>query len=190
MIRADWIASLRAALADVERLLDAPPAPDAGVGSQPTTDTERPPFEPPDADAEPEIEAERHAIVRTWATLVRTAEDGALDACPLVATMFAAVACSYEGAEGDPPVMGVLMAIRETVTGWSHAEGESNVFAPVAYADLLLMMRRIDVAMALVKSDALRRGGGRGAPPTPASACRVSTARRRRPPLPRRSRKT
>jgi hypothetical protein len=58
-------------------------------------------------------------------------------------------------------VMGVLMAIRETVTAWSHAEGESNVFAPVSYADLVLLMRRIDVAMALVKTDHVRRVGAR-----------------------------
>src|SRR5580700_8389672 len=41
---------------------------------------------------------------------------------PLDATLFAVVASVYEGAEDDPPVMGVLMAIRETVTAWSHAE--------------------------------------------------------------------
>jgi hypothetical protein len=145
--RADWIAGVRAKLADLERMLDAPPD---GARS----DTDRPP-----PDSEPTIEQERHAIADAWTTLHRPEGDEALDDGTLIATLFASVACVYEGAEAAPPVMGVLMAIRDTVRGWSHARGGDTLFARVSFADLALMVRRVDVAMALVKSDDRRRGG-------------------------------
>jgi hypothetical protein len=127
----------------------------------PPPDTAPPPpggFAPPD---EPNPEEERYAIGCAWKTLTESVDrDTALDACPLVATLFASVVSVYEGAEDDPPVMGVLMAIRETVCAWSQAESADTVFADVARVDLALMVRRVDVAMALVKSDAAQARGG------------------------------
>ena len=146
MTRADWIADVRAKLADLERMLEAPPD---GARS----DTDRPP-----PDSEPTIEQERHAIEDAWTTLHRPEGDEALDDGTLIATLFASVACVYEGAEGDPPSMGVLMAIRDTVCAWSHARSGSTLFASVSFADLALLMRRVDVAMRLVKIDASRAG--------------------------------
>ena len=157
MTRADWIAGMRTALTELGRLLDAPPH---DVKSDEPPDSDRPSPDPkrPSPDCEPDIEEERYAIACAWSTVLDSEDDNAIDACPLVATMFTALASVYEGAEGDPPSMGVLMAIRETVSAWSHAHSESTLFSPVAYADLTLLARRIDVAMALVKCDAIRAG--------------------------------
>ena len=54
--------------------------------------------------------------------------------------------------------MGVLMAIRDTVRAWSHSDSSSTLFASVSFADLALLMRRVDVAMRVVKIDASRAG--------------------------------
>jgi hypothetical protein len=75
-------------------------------------------------------------------------------------TLFAAVAAVYEGAEDDPPICGVLQAIRDTLKGWAQATGETELFASVPYPDLVLLMRRIDVAMAMARREALRARRG------------------------------
>jgi hypothetical protein len=149
--RAEWIARVRAALADAGHLLDAPP----DDATPPGPDAERASRIAPD---DPDPEEERHAVARAWRSMLDAEPDVALDGCPLVATLFTAVACSYEGAEDDRPAVGVLMAIRETVAAWSRSNGESTVFASVAYADLALLARRVDVVIALVRDDAARGG--------------------------------
>ena len=79
---------------------------------------------------------------------------------PITGLLFAAVALVYEQAERAPPVCGVLHAIRETVEGWAHNRGESTLFASVPFADLALMVRRIDLAIALVRADVCAAKGG------------------------------
>jgi hypothetical protein len=120
------------------------------------------PTEPPPPPARkptyPDEEDERYAIGEAWHVMMDARRDGDIAAGPMTGLLFAALACVYEGAEGDPPVMGVLMAIRDTVRAWSHTRSGSTLFASVGYADLALLVRRVDVAMALVKSDAIRAG--------------------------------
>ena len=121
------------------------------------------PTNPPPPDSRPTFpdqEDELFAIGEAWHVMMDPRRDKAITDGPITGLLFACVAFVYEQAEGDPPVCGVLHAIRETIEGWAHNRGESTLFSSVSYADLALMVRRVDLALALVRSDT----AGEGAP--------------------------
>jgi hypothetical protein len=123
------------------------------------------PLPPPDTDPPPpsepsvydlDADAEFTAIEIAWEDIVAGVnEDGArfnLAGHPLLAWLFAACSSGpYEGAEGDPPAIGILRGARETVEGWADSHNESTIFAEVSYADLGMLARRLDAAIMLVK---------------------------------------
>jgi len=93
-----------------------------------------------------------HALDDAWSGIIDTRDEGSTDDRPLVALLFAAVAGgSYEGAEADSPAVAVLRAIRATVNGWARAHSGSTLFASVAFVDLHLLRRRLDVAIQIVR---------------------------------------
>jgi hypothetical protein len=95
--------------------------------------------------------AELRALDEAWSDILDPRLDGLHDRS-LFSLMFAAlVGGPYEDAEGDSPAVAVLRAIRETVEGWAHAHSGSTLFASVAFADLHMMTRRIDVAIQIVR---------------------------------------
>ena len=100
--------------------------------------------------APPDQDAELYAIGEAWEVMWDPRREQGITAGPLTGLLFAAVALVYESAEGDPPVCGVLHAIRATIEGWAHTHGGSTLYSSVSYADLALMVRRIDLAVALV----------------------------------------
>jgi hypothetical protein len=114
----------------------------------------------PTAPRDPEKDrGERRTVSKAWEYLMdpRSAEE--VQEGAMLGVMFAALALPYKHAEGDPPVCGVLHALRSTVEGWAHSRGDSLHFASVSFADLFLMVRRLDVVIALVRRDAQEEGG-------------------------------
>ncbi len=130
--------------------------------SRPDVPTEPPPPAAPRKPAFPDEDDERCAIGDAWEVMMDPRKDDDVVDGPITGLLFSAVSLVYEEAEGDPPVFGVLHAIRSTVEGWAHNHGESTLYSSVSFADLSLMLRRIDVVVALVRSDARarRREGG------------------------------
>ena len=121
------------------------------------------PTDPPPPDRKPTYPDEgdeRYAIGEAWHVMMNPRREDDLAAGPLTGLLFASVALVYERAEGEPPVCGVLHAIRETVEGWAHNRGESTLFASVSFADLALMVRRVDLAIALVRAEVYAAKGG------------------------------
>src|SRR5579863_9534866 len=104
------------------------PSPDVEPTSEPEPSV---PEEPPPEPFPILPEAERYAIRCAWKTVTGQKDNDPFYQCPMVATLFAAVAGVYEGAEDDPPICGVLQAIRDTLNGWAHATGETELFASV-----------------------------------------------------------
>ncbi len=136
---------------------DPPPEGDAPEDEGAEEEDDAPKDEAPSWGPEPM--AERYAVACAWRTVAESKDDDPIADCPLVATMFTALATPYKAGKDDPPICGILDAIRATVAGWKHARG-GGLFASVARVDLSLMMRRIDVALALARSDARYRQGG------------------------------
>lgn len=94
---------------------------------------------------------ELRALDEAWRAIVGLPDDDA-DARPLLSLLLAAVAGGlYEGAEADPPAVAVLRAVRATVEGWAHQRSGSTLFASVAFVDLHLLARRLDVAIQIVR---------------------------------------
>jgi hypothetical protein len=116
------------------------------AGSTRETDTAT----PRDDDDDPT--AELRALDEAWRGIIDTRDDDSIDDRPIAALLFAAVAGGpYEGAEADSPAVAVLRVIRETVNGWAHAHSGSTLFASVAFIDLGLLTRRLDVAIQIVR---------------------------------------
>jgi hypothetical protein len=100
----------------------------------------------------PEEDDELHALDDAWRSLLDGRDDEDEGERPLLALLLGAVvAGSYEGAEADPPVVAVLRAARATVEGWTRQHSASTRFASVAFVDLELLARRLDVALAIIK---------------------------------------
>lgn len=132
---------------------------------------EGPPFPPPDTDTDPPEEEERepdfpeqddelYAIGEAWRVMWDIRRERAITDGPITGLLFASVALVYERAEGEPPVCGVLHAIRETIDAWAHNRGQSTLFASVSFADLHLMVRRVDLALAMVRAESYAAKGG------------------------------
>jgi hypothetical protein len=98
-------------------------------------------------------DSELRALNEAWRAVLDTqADDYAEGDRPLLTLLLAAVTGgSYEGAEADPPAVAVLRSARATVEGWARAHGASTLFASVAFVELELLVRRLDVALAIVK---------------------------------------
>jgi len=121
------------------------------------TPTEPPPAREP---TEPDPDDERYAIESAWKEILkipRTDRGEPIQSDSLVGVMFSALALPA-GQPEESPAIGILYAIRGTVDGWAHAHSESTVYAPVSCCDLFLMMRRIDVVIALIRSEATAEG--------------------------------
>jgi hypothetical protein len=73
-----------------------------------------------------------------------------LSGLSLEGLLFVGLAATYERAEDHPPVCGVLAALRGTVDGWANAPSGSTTFASVAFADLTMLSRRLDIAIEIV----------------------------------------
>jgi hypothetical protein len=126
------------------RTQPTPKPTDAGSTRETDTATLR------DDDGDPKAEA--RTLDEAWRSIIDTRDDDSLADRPLGSLMFAALEGGpYEGAEGDAPVVAVLRAIRATVEGWARAHSGSTLFAFVAFADLHLMTRRLDVAIQIVR---------------------------------------
>jgi len=101
------------------------------------------------------VQAEMGAMLDAWRELLRARDDSgareALSGLPLEGLLFVGLATIYEGAEMDPPVVGVLVALRKTVEGWAHAHGASTLYSAVPFADLTMLARRLDVAIEIVR---------------------------------------
>jgi hypothetical protein len=100
------------------------------------------------------------ALDEAWREIIHARNDdderAVLAERPLVSVLFAAIVGSaYEGAEFDPPSIAVLRAIRATIDGWAHARSGSTMFASVPFADLALLVRRLDAAIEIVRRSAL-----------------------------------
>jgi len=103
-----------------------------------------------DDDGDPK--AETRALDEAWRGIIDTRDDDSLADRPFVSLLFAAVVGgSYEGAEADPPAVAVLRAIRATIEGWARARSGSTLFASVAFVELHLLTRRLDVAIQIVR---------------------------------------
>jgi hypothetical protein len=101
------------------------------------------------------VQAEMGVMLDAWRELLRAQDEGeareALSGLPLEGLLFVGLATIYEGAEMDPPVVGVLVALRNTVAGWAHAHGASTLYSAVPFADLTMLARRLDVAIEIVR---------------------------------------
>jgi hypothetical protein len=95
---------------------------------------------------------ELRALNEAWRALLDGRDDEDERERPLLTLLLAAAAGgSYTDAEADPPVVALLRKVRATVEGWAHAHSSSTLFASVAFVDLELLLRRLDVALAIIK---------------------------------------
>jgi hypothetical protein len=116
------------------------------AGSTRETDTA------PSRDDDDDPKSELRALDEAWRGILDTRDDYSFGDRPIVSLLFAAlVGGPYEDAEADSPAVAVLRAIRATVEGWAHAHSGSTLFASVAFADLHLLARRLDVAIQIVR---------------------------------------
>jgi hypothetical protein len=104
-----------------------------------------------------------------WRELLAThsVEKAAEDS--ILAPLFAAVGVYYEGADPDHdhPVTGILRGAIDQIHAWGCRQTLTSmdmVHARVSYADLYMLERRLEAAMALMKLGSLyggRLGGAR-----------------------------
>jgi hypothetical protein len=105
-----------------------------------------------DQAAEYTATAETRALDEAWRDILDTREGEALADRPIVALLFAAVVGGpYDGAELDAPSVAVLRAIRATARGWACMVGDSTRCASVPFAEVDLLVRRLDVAIEIVR---------------------------------------
>jgi len=103
--------------------------------------------DPPDT-TDPELAA----LEEAWSAIVDTRPDDDGAGRPLLTLLLAAVTGSaYEGAEGEPPAVAVLRAVRATVEGWARSHSGSTLYASVPYVELELLARRLDLTIAVVR---------------------------------------
>jgi len=120
-----------------------PKSHDAGSARETDTATARDDDDP---------KGEMRVLDEAWRDVIDTRDDDSLADRPFLSVLFAAlVGGPYEGAEGDSPAVAVLRAIRATVEGWARAHSGSTLFASVAFVELGLLTRRLDVAIQIVR---------------------------------------
>jgi hypothetical protein len=89
----------------------------------------------------------------------------ALEGMPLVGVLFLAITGTPgEEAEIDTPLVMVLRAIRETITGWSCAPSGSTRFASVPLTDLDRLGWRLAAAIEIARRGQFPNGPEGGAP--------------------------
>jgi hypothetical protein len=100
----------------------------------------------------PDEDPELRALNEAWRALLDGREDEDEGERPLLTLLLAAAAGgSYTDAEADPPVVALLRRVRATVEGWARQHSASALFASIAFVDLELLTRRLDVALAIIK---------------------------------------
>ena len=104
--------------------------------------------------ADPTGPAEVDALADAVRDVIDTRGDAveALEDMPMAGVLFLAITGTPgEEAEVDTPLVMVLRAIRETLTGWSRAPSDSTLFAAVPLTDLDRLGWRLAAAIEIAR---------------------------------------